>query len=75
MAPMGQQLGGEMFSPDGLEVKGYLDQEPWVDLATRWGRFFENDASAITTPEWSEDQFLAGEAAFDLDPYRQVQHL
>ena len=66
LAPMGQQLGGEMFSPDGLEVKGYLDQAPWVDLATRWARFFENGTSAITTPEWTEDQFKAGEAAFNL---------
>jgi multiple sugar transport system substrate-binding protein len=66
LAPMGQQLGGKMFSPDGLEVKGYLDQQPWVDLATRWGRFFENNTSAITTPEWTNDQFLAGESAFAL---------
>jgi ABC-type glycerol-3-phosphate transport system substrate-binding protein len=66
LAPMGQQLGGKMSSPDGLEVKGYLDQAPWVDLATRWQRFFENGTSAITTPEWTNDQFLAGEAAFAL---------
>jgi ABC-type glycerol-3-phosphate transport system substrate-binding protein len=66
LAPMAQQLGGEASSPDGLEVKGYLDQEPWVDLATRWQNFFKGDVSQITNPEWTNDQFLAGDAAFAL---------
>lgn len=64
--PMGQQLGGKTSSPDGLKVKGYLDQKPWVDLMTKWKAFFENDVSQITTPTWTNDQFKAGKSAFSL---------
>lgn len=66
LAPIGQQLGGEIASEDGMEVKGYLDGEPWVDLATRYKSWFEGGAADITNPEWTTDQFLAGESAFQL---------
>jgi arabinogalactan oligomer/maltooligosaccharide transport system substrate-binding protein len=66
LAPIGQQLGGEIASPDGLEVKGYLDGKPWVDLATRYKSWFDGGAADITNPEWTTDQFLAGESAFQL---------
>ena len=64
--PMAQQLGGETSSPDGLAVKGYLDQKPWVDLMTKWKAFFKNDVSAITNPTWTNDQFQAGKVGFAL---------
>jgi multiple sugar transport system substrate-binding protein len=66
LAPLGQQLGGETTSPDGLEVEGYLDGDPWVELATRYESWFEGGAADITNPEWTTDQFLAGESAFQL---------
>jgi multiple sugar transport system substrate-binding protein len=66
LAPMAQQLGGFATSDDGLTVKGYLDSKPWVDLATKWKQFFVGDASAITNPTWTTDQFAAGDAAFSL---------
>jgi multiple sugar transport system substrate-binding protein len=64
--PMAEQLGGKTSSPDGLQVKGYLDQAPWVDLMTKWKAFFANDVSQITNPTWTNDQFIAGKAAFAL---------
>jgi multiple sugar transport system substrate-binding protein len=64
--PLGQQIGGKTTSPDGLEVKGYLDAPPWVDLATRFKSWFDNGVTDITNPEWTTDQFLAGESAFQL---------
>ena len=66
LAPLGQQLGGSVHSEDGLQVKGYLDQEPWVRLAQKWKELFADDVSAIATPEWTNDQFVAGESAFQL---------
>jgi ABC-type glycerol-3-phosphate transport system substrate-binding protein len=66
LAPMAQQLGGQASSPDGLKVKGYLDQQPWVNLATKWQSFFQDDVSQITNPIWTTDQFLAGDSAFQL---------
>lgn len=66
LAPMGQQLGGKVASDDGLQVKGFLDQQPWVELAQKWKTFFAGDVSAIATPEWTNDQFVAGESAFQL---------
>jgi fructooligosaccharide transport system substrate-binding protein len=66
LAPIGQQLGGETTSEDGLEVEGYLDGDPWVDLATRYKSWFEGGVADITNPEWTTDQFLAGESAFQL---------
>ena len=66
LAPIGQQIGGETTSEDGLEVEGYLDGEPWVDLATRYQSWFEGGVADITNPEWTIDQFLAGESAFQL---------
>jgi multiple sugar transport system substrate-binding protein len=66
LSPMAQQLGAKASSDDGLQVKGYLDQAPWVDLATRWKAFFAGGASQITTPTWTNDQFLAGGGAFAL---------
>lgn len=66
LQPMGQQLGGRVTSPDGLKVKGYLDQSPWVKLATKWKSFFANDVSQITNPTWTNDQFIAGDSAFAL---------
>lgn len=66
LSPMAQQLGGKATSTDGLQVKGYLDQAPWVDLATKWKAFFADKVSAITNPEWTNDQFLAGKSAFQL---------
>lgn len=64
--PMAQQLGGEASSADGLQVKGYLDQKPWVELMTKWKAFFANDVSEITNPTWTNDQFEAGKSAFAL---------
>ncbi|BDZ51448.1 ABC transporter substrate-binding protein [Frondihabitans sucicola] len=64
--PMAQQLGGKASSPDGLKVKGYLDQKPWVDLMTKWKAFFADDVSQITNPTWTNDQFQAGKSAFAL---------
>ena len=66
LAPMAQQLGGFTSSPDGLKVKGILDSKAWVDLATRWKAFFAGGASQITNPEWTNDQFIAGDSAFQL---------
>lgn len=64
--PLAEQLGAQPASPDGLTVKGYLDQPPWVDAMARWKTFFANGASQITNPEWTNAQFLAGDAAFQL---------
>lgn len=64
--PLAEQLGAQTTSLDGLTVKGYLDQPPWVDAMTRWKAFFAGGASQITNPEWTNDQFLAGDAAFQL---------
>lgn len=64
--PMAEQLGGKASSPDGLQVKGYLDAQPWVEVMTKWKAFFDNDVSAITNPTWTNDQFQAGKAAFAL---------
>jgi ABC-type glycerol-3-phosphate transport system substrate-binding protein len=66
MAPMGQQLGGQATSADGLQVKGYLDAKPWVELGQKWKAFFQGDVSEITNPEWTNDQFIAGDSAFQL---------
>jgi multiple sugar transport system substrate-binding protein len=64
--PLAEQVGAKPTSPDGLTVKGYLDQQPWVDAMTRWKAFFADGASQITNPEWTNSQFLAGDAAFQL---------
>ncbi|WP_162606468.1 ABC transporter substrate-binding protein [Jiangella asiatica] len=66
LAPFGQQLGGETTNEDGLEVEGYLDGDQWVELATRYQSWFEDGVADITNPEWTTDQFLAGESAFQL---------
>lgn len=65
-APLGQQLGGQVTSGDGLEVKGYLDAEPWVDFAGRYQQWFEGGVTDVTNPEWTIDQFTNGGAAFQL---------
>lgn len=64
--PLAEQLGALPTSPDGLTVKGYLDQQPWVDAMTKWKAFFAGGAAQITNPEWTNDQFLGGGAAFQL---------
>lgn len=64
--PLAQQLGAETTSPDGLTVKGYLDQQPWVDAMAHWKAFFVDDVGQVANPEWTNDQFLAGEVAFQL---------
>lgn len=65
-APIAQQLGAVTTSDDGLEVKGYLDGEPWVDFFTRFKSWFDGGVADLTNPEWTVDQFLAGESAFQL---------
>lgn len=47
-------------------MKGYLDQPPWVEAMTRWKRFFDSGAAQVANPEWTNDQFLAGNTAFQL---------
>lgn len=65
--PLAEQLGALPTSPDGRTVKGYLDQPPWVEAMTRWKRFFDTGGAAqVANPEWTNDQFLAGNAAFQL---------
>lgn len=64
--PLAEQLGAQPTSPDGLTVKGYLDQPQWVTAMTKWKDFFTSGASQIVNPVWTNSQFLAGGAAFAL---------
>ena len=64
--PLAEQLGAQPTSPDGQSVQGYLNRQPWVQAMASWKNFFVGGASQIASPEWSNDQFLGGNAAFQL---------
>lgn len=64
--PLAEQLGAKATGPKGLTVQGYLDQPPWVDAMAKWKNFFVGGASKVADPAFSNDQFLAGNAAFQL---------
>ena len=60
------QLGGKTMSDDGMQVRGYLDQKPWIELA-QW--YYDNGKSGVlgeAEPNWTSDTFAAGEGAFYL---------
>jgi len=64
--PLAEQLGAKATGPRGLTVDGYLNKQPWVEAMARWKTFFVGGASQIANPNFSNDQFLAGNAAFQL---------
>jgi len=40
MQPLGGSRGGQIVSPDGTTVKGYFDQQVWVDAVQFYGDLF-----------------------------------
>jgi fructooligosaccharide transport system substrate-binding protein len=63
MYPLGEQLGGNVTSPDGLTVKGFLDGPAWLQLAKWFQDVHASGAATVMNPEWGYEEFTAGKVA------------
>ncbi len=43
LQPLGGSKGGSIVAPDGMSVKGYLDQDPWYEAVKFYGDLFNKD--------------------------------